>query len=67
VARPPNPTGPSGPPEQLANVPPPPDLYATSDIRFVMIELGKVSTKVDRLIQDVEGQGTKIDAVQHPS
>jgi hypothetical protein len=65
VASPPNPTEPSGPPEQLASVPPPQDLYATSDIRFVMIELGKVGVKVDRLIQDVEGHGTKIDAVRH--
>jgi hypothetical protein len=30
-----------------------------------MIELGKVSVKVDRLIHDVDKQGTKIDAVQH--
>jgi uncharacterized protein YoxC len=65
VAKPPNATGPSGPPGQLPNVSPPQDLYATSDIRFVMIELGKLSVKVDRLIQDVEGQGAKIDAVRH--
>lgn len=65
MAKPPIPIGPSGPPGQLPNVPPPPDLYPTSDIRFVMIELGKVSVKVDRLIQDVEGQGAKIDAVRH--
>lgn len=65
MARPPNPTGPSEPPGQLPSVPPPQDLYATSDIRFVMIELGKVSVKVDRLIHDVDKQGTKIDAVQH--
>jgi hypothetical protein len=37
-------------------------LYPTSDIRFVMVELGKLGTKVDRLISDVEAQGTKIDA-----
>jgi hypothetical protein len=52
-------------PRQLPSVPPPQDLYQTSDIRFVMIELGKVGVKVDRLIQDVEGQGAKIDAVRH--
>jgi hypothetical protein len=55
----------SGPPRQFANVPTPQDLYATSDIRFVMLELGKLGTKVDRLISDVEAQSTKIDAVRH--
>ena len=55
----------SEPPRQLPSVPPPQDLYQTSDIRFVMIELGKVGVKVDRLIQDVEGHGAKIDAVRH--
>jgi hypothetical protein len=55
----------SEPPRQFANVPTPQDLYPTSDIRFVMVELGKLGTKVDRLIQDVDRQGTKIDAVWH--
>lgn len=55
----------SEPPRQFANVPAPQDLYPTSDIRFVMVELGKLGTKVDRLIQDVDRHGTKIDAVSH--
>jgi hypothetical protein len=38
----------SGPPRELASVPPPQDLYQTSDIRFVMIELGKVGVCVRR-------------------
>jgi hypothetical protein len=39
--------------------------FTRRDIRFVMVELGKLGTKVDRLIQDVDRQGTKIDAVWH--
>lgn len=53
----------SGPPRQFPSVPPQ-DLYPTSDIRFVMVELGKVSTKLDRLIEDVEKHGGKIGAVE---
>lgn len=52
-----------GPPQDFASVPPP-DLYPTSDIRFVMIELGKLSVKVDRLVDDVKGHGTKIDRLR---
>ena len=39
------------------------DLYPTSDIRLVMIDLGKLTAKVDRLIADVEKHGDKIDAM----
>jgi hypothetical protein len=39
------------------------DLYPTSDIRLVMIDLGKLMAKVDRLIADVEKHGAKIDAM----
>jgi len=42
----------------------PPDLYATSDIRFVMLEIGKLGTKVDRLIDDVKDHGGKIDDIR---
>lgn len=36
------------PPQDFAQVPPPPrDLYATSDIRFVMMEIGKLNANVD--------------------
>jgi hypothetical protein len=30
-----------------------------------MLEIGKLATKVDRLIEDVRGHGDKIDAVRH--
>ena len=43
----------------------PRDLHPTSDIRFVMVEVGKLSANVERLITDVSSQGKKIDAVQH--
>jgi hypothetical protein len=42
----------------------PQDLYPTSDIRFVMMEIGKLTANVDRLIQDVKGQGDKIDTLR---
>jgi hypothetical protein len=41
------------------------DLYPTSDIRFVIHEIGKLTSKVDRLIDDVGKHGEKIDAVRH--
>jgi hypothetical protein len=43
----------------------PQDLYQTSDIRFVMLEIGKMMSKVDRLIDDVRSHGQKIDGVRH--
>jgi hypothetical protein len=41
------------------------DLYPTSDIRFVMVEIGKLSTKADRLIADVEKLGGKVEVIGH--
>lgn len=38
----------------------PKDLYATSDIRLVMVELGRLMTKVDRLIEDGKEQRDEI-------
>lgn len=43
----------------------PRDLHPTSDIRFVMRDLGELTAKVDRLIADVAGHGTKIDEMRH--
>ncbi len=39
----------------------PRDLHPTSDIRFVITEVAKLSTLVERLIKDVEEQGKKVD------
>lgn len=39
----------------------PRDLHATSDIRFVMLSIGELTTKVDSLIKSVDGHGDKID------
>lgn len=39
----------------------PRDLYATSDIRFVMLEIGKLVTKVDDLRTAVDRHGTKLE------
>ncbi|WP_158935077.1 hypothetical protein [Burkholderia sp. S171] len=52
-------------PKEFAEIPPPRDLYATSDIRFVMLEIGKLTASVDRLISDVKSHGEKIDQVRH--
>jgi hypothetical protein len=43
----------------------PRDMYATSDIRFVMLKIGELMTKVDSLIDRVEKQGNKIDSLEH--
>ena len=64
MAKPPKSSDQAAPPEELAQVPPR-DLYPTSDIRFVMVEIGKLSANVDRLIQDVGSQSTKVDTIRH--
>ncbi len=51
-------------PQEFPQVPPR-DLYPVSDIRFVLVEIGKLGIKVDRLIDDVHGHGEKIDALRH--
>lgn len=51
------------PPEQLGA--PVRDLYPVSDIRFVMVEIGKLNTLVNRLISDTSKHGDKIDEVRH--
>ena len=51
-------------PEEFPSVSPR-DLYPTSDIRFVIVEVAKLTTQVERLIEDVKGHGDKIDAVRH--
>ena len=45
----------------------PRDLYPTSDIRFVLLEIGKLTSKVDRLIHDVDEQDEKLDRLLHQS
>jgi len=44
--------------------PRPRDLYATSDIRFVTLEIGKLTSKVDRLIEDVGKQTSKVSDLE---
>lgn len=61
MARPSTPTS-KQPDEQPSTTPR--DLYPISDIRFVMTELGKLSTQVERLISDVRDQGSKLDDVR---
>lgn len=58
------PTPVDSPPSDLAQSPPR-DLHPTTDIRFVMVELAKLSTLVDRLITDVGAQEDKLDALRH--
>lgn len=63
---------PVGPPDSSAPVTVPSDfpavaprdLHPTSDIRFVIHELGKLTSQVERLITDVEGHGKKIGEVK---
>jgi hypothetical protein len=42
----------------------PRDLHPTTDIRFVIHELGKLTSQVERLIGDVKGHGLKLDEVK---
>jgi hypothetical protein len=58
------PTGHDSPPEEFPQTNPR-DLYATSDIRFVMLKIGELMTKVDTLLVNVEKQGDKIDKLEH--
>jgi hypothetical protein len=41
----------------------PRDLHPTSDIRFVMRDIGELMAKVDMLISRVDKQGDKIDGL----
>lgn len=50
-------------PGELAQSPPR-DMQPTSDIRFVMIELAKLSAQVERLISDVKDLSGKVDPGQ---
>jgi hypothetical protein len=56
-------------PTEFANVTPPTVMLDHSFTLQAVMELQKsvaeLGTKTDRLIKDVEGQGTKIDAVRH--
>lgn len=59
------------PPKIVATTPPeqptsatPVDLHPTSDIRFVIVEVTKLATKVDRLIDDVGDFSTKLDSLE---
>ena len=42
----------------------PRDLHPTSDIRFVIYEVGKLTTAVERLSADVRSQSEKIDSLR---
>lgn len=52
-------------PTEYAQVTPPRDLHSTSDIRFVMLEVGKLTANVERLINDITAHGSKIDELRH--
>ena len=54
-----------GTPGEGSSGPPSRDLYAVSDIRFVMLEIGKLTAQVERLISDVRTQGGKLDEISH--
>jgi hypothetical protein len=60
----PTPIDQSTTPDEFPQVPPR-DLHPTSDIRFVMVEVAKLSTLVERLIADVGAREKKIDDLRH--
>ena len=43
---------------------PPVELYPMTDVRFVILRIGELSVKVDRLIEDVAKQGEKVSDVR---
>lgn len=55
-----NSSGGNAPPSDFAQTTPR-DLHPTSDIRFVMVELGKLTANVDSLISSQEKFGSRID------
>lgn len=54
----------SQPANQNTNPPPATELYPMTDIRFVLVRIGELSAKVDRLIDDVSKQGKKVEEVR---
>lgn len=54
------PGGAIGTPQEYPSVPPPRELYQTSDIRFVMVEIGKLTTSVEALVRNVEKLDRKV-------
>ena len=53
----------SGPPPS-AQSGPPVELYPMTDIRFVILRIGELSSKVDRLVADVADQNKKLGEVR---
>ncbi len=47
---------------EYSNVPPG-DLHPSPEIRFVLVEIGKLTATVGRLVDDVKGQGSKLDGL----
>ena len=57
-------SGESGPPPESSGAPIR-ELYPVVDIWFILVEIGKLSTQVHRLIADTSKHGEKIDEVRH--
>lgn len=53
-----------GPPPERPIGEPVRDLYPVMDARFVLVEIGKLTSKVDRLISDVADLSTAVEGVQ---
>jgi hypothetical protein len=54
-----------GTPKEYPNTVPPTELYPTSDIRFVMVEIGKLTKSVDRLIDDVKDSSSRLGSIEN--
>jgi hypothetical protein len=65
MARTPEDSREEGPPPERPAGEPIRDLYPTMDARFVLVEIGKLGSKVDRLIDDVKSSSDRLDAVRH--
>lgn len=63
MAKNPPPRSVDTPPTDFASAPPR-DLHPTSDIRFVIVEVAKLTKLTERLLSDVKDQGDKIDKLR---
>ncbi len=65
MARPPRPfEDDEAAPAGGAEGPPNRDAHPAFDLHFLLLEVGKLGQATERLIKDVDGQGTKIDELR---
>lgn len=51
-------------PRSMPQVAPPQDLHPMADIRFVIVEVSKLTERIDQLIADVKEHGTRLRTIE---